>query len=420
MSSKSPDDDELDEGWDVESGWDDGDGPPSSDSSKPPSLPDSGSPTRMIGKNELFRRAGASPSGRMARVPPPPSGPSTKTTPPHLVAAQGTDQRATLPPPVPESEYVARMMGRAPASEHGFRVELNPRSSSPHRPTLATIPETDPLQFDQEERMAPPRLSSTDAPTARRQALSGEGSPSSVPREARRTSSPEIEMGTVDVQDLDPEVLRDTPTDAVPASAALADFDDLPVDEVLRRVSQVPDVPPQGRASGEPGAYDIRAGRDVAITVRADEAALPRDHDRRTLTGDELANPRSQVRIRFEAGDYSGALVIAEGMLEEHPDDAEAQRYAESCRDVLRQLYLTRLGDGGKAVRIVMAREELRWLTLDHRTGFLLSHIDGRMTIDELLDVSGMPPLDTIRAIFDLVQQGVVEVIDAPPPSSAG
>ena len=81
-------------------------------------------------------------------------------------------------------------------------------------------------------------------------------------------------------------------------------------------------------------------------------------------------------------------------------------------------MYVTRLGDGSKALRLAVSVEELRWLTLDHRTGFLLSRIDGETTVDELLDLSGMPSLDTIRALFELVQQGVLEVVDPPPPSS--
>ena len=40
---------------------------------------------------------------------------------------------------------------------------------------------------------------------------------------------------------------------------------------------------------------------------------------------------------------------------------------------------------------VMVAREQLRWLSIDHRAGFLLSHVDGVSSLEMILDVSGMP-----------------------------
>ena len=119
-------------------------------------------------------------------------------------------------------------------------------------------------------------------------------------------------------------------------------------------------------------------------------------------------DPFTELRERYALGDFSGALAIAEGLLEDQPGNADAQRYAESCRDVLRQMYSARLGPLDQVPVVAIPAEQLRWLTLDHRSGFLLSHVDGVSTLEEVLDVSGMNPLEAMRIIYDLLQQKVI------------
>jgi len=121
---------------------------------------------------------------------------------------------------------------------------------------------------------------------------------------------------------------------------------------------------------------------------------------------------RRQMLQRYEAGDYGGALVLAEAVLDEIPDDAVARRYAESCNEMLRQMYKARIGDGSQVLRIVMPSDELRSLNLDHRAGFLLSCIDGMSSIDDILDVSGMRELEALRILFELVQEHVIAPSD--------
>jgi hypothetical protein len=53
-------------------------------------------------------------------------------------------------------------------------------------------------------------------------------------------------------------------------------------------------------------------------------------------------------------------------------------------------------------------RQQQRGLSLDHRTGFLLSLMDGRLSIQDVMDVSNMSELDVLRVLYDLMSQGVV------------
>ena len=117
-----------------------------------------------------------------------------------------------------------------------------------------------------------------------------------------------------------------------------------------------------------------------------------------------------ELRDRYAVGDFTGALVIAESILEQDPSDIEAARYAQSCRDVLTQMYSARLGSLDQVVRVAIPPEEIRWLSLDHRAGFLLSLVDGCSTMEEILDICGMPRLDALRIMFMLHEQRVVAV----------
>jgi hypothetical protein len=112
-------------------------------------------------------------------------------------------------------------------------------------------------------------------------------------------------------------------------------------------------------------------------------------------------------------GDYSAALVLAEALVGEDPSNERAMSYVTSCRRLLAQEYQARLGSGQHRPRVAMSPGEIHALSLDHRAGFVLANIDGTSTLEEILDVSGMSALDTLRTLYDLVQQGVV-VLDPP------
>ncbi len=51
----------------------------------------------------------------------------------------------------------------------------------------------------------------------------------------------------------------------------------------------------------------------------------------------------TEMKDRYAMGDFTGALVVAEHARSER-GRLDAQRYAQSCRDVLTQMYTARLG----------------------------------------------------------------------------
>ncbi|MFO0659330.1 MAG: hypothetical protein U0165_05800 [Polyangiaceae bacterium] len=117
-----------------------------------------------------------------------------------------------------------------------------------------------------------------------------------------------------------------------------------------------------------------------------------------------------EMKARYAVGDFSGALTSAESLLALSPSHRDAQKHADSCREVLTQMYTARLGSLIHVPRVVMSPDKVRWLSLDHRSGFLLACIDGYSTVEEILDVCGMPVLDALRMMTELQDQKVIEV----------
>jgi hypothetical protein len=126
------------------------------------------------------------------------------------------------------------------------------------------------------------------------------------------------------------------------------------------------------------------------------------------ITERTIEDPISEMRERFSLGDYTGALEISELILADMPDNAQAAECGENCRTVLENMYAARLGPLDRIPMVIVPRAQMRWLSMDHRAGFVLSLIDGSSSVEMILDVSGMPKLDALRILHELVQQKIV------------
>ncbi|MBN2340522.1 MAG: hypothetical protein JXX29_15715 [Deltaproteobacteria bacterium] len=125
----------------------------------------------------------------------------------------------------------------------------------------------------------------------------------------------------------------------------------------------------------------------------------------------ELAPPslRVQVAEKYEMGDFSGALDVAEQILEGDPNNIDAAQYRKSCRDRLLKMYESRLGDMERVPRLLVSEHELMWRNLDASAGFVLSRIDGISSYDDIIDISGMPRFETCRILEQLLSDGLIE-----------
>jgi len=126
------------------------------------------------------------------------------------------------------------------------------------------------------------------------------------------------------------------------------------------------------------------------------------------ITERTIEDPASEMRERFSLGDYSGALEMAELILAGDPSNLEAAECGENCRSTLLQMYAAKIGSLDRIPTVLVPRTQMRWLSIDHRAGFILSLIDGTSTIEMVLDVAGMPRLDSLRILHELAQRRIV------------
>jgi hypothetical protein len=62
---------------------------------------------------------------------------------------------------------------------------------------------------------------------------------------------------------------------------------------------------------------------------------------------------------------------------------------------------------------LIATHEEILALPLDGRAGFVLSLIDGRCTVEMILDIAGLPEDEAIDILNSLRQLGVIELHDS-------
>lgn len=359
------------------------------------------------------------------------------------------EKRDTLLPPVPAGEYVDTMMQLGelddPSSMMARKPAPPPPPTKPRRDTARPGPPAPPklglvLAKESElllptEDAAPPLDVSEAAIVRAPPRLGAPPPPRPAPRPATNVSSAGLRAPPRPPAPAGLPVPRapsipppgQDPFDAFAALDALGSLDALdaldkpPSSRAPREIAASPSSAPPPRPPPRAPSSD-RVGRTTGTGLRLGKTSPPppnQEGDRVTPIAIEPAPSSSslsmrEMQARFDARNYTGALVLAESVLVSEPHNQEAQRLAESCREMLGQKYLSSLGGKASVPRVCMSPDEMRDLALDHRAGFLLSFIDGSMSIEEVLDVSSMPELDALRMMFDLRQQGAIE-IEQPP-----
>jgi hypothetical protein len=72
--------------------------------------------------------------------------------------------------------------------------------------------------------------------------------------------------------------------------------------------------------------------------------------------------------------------------------------------------YLDAVGGPNGIPRLAVSPAKLTSLALQPQAGFLISMIDGQSSVDDLIDISGLSRLETLRMLYHLLQQGVISV----------
>lgn len=123
-----------------------------------------------------------------------------------------------------------------------------------------------------------------------------------------------------------------------------------------------------------------------------------------------LADLHEQLKKQLDLHDFSGSLATAERILFGSPQDEAAMHAKELCTERLRAMYQAKLGDLQGVPQVVVRADEVPWLDLDQRSGFILSQVDGVSTYAEIVAISGLGMLETLRLLAELTSKKVIGV----------
>lgn len=160
-----------------------------------------------------------------------------------------------------------------------------------------------------------------------------------------------------------------------------------------------------------PPDYEVAATKavDGAIPLAAQLSAPKMPLDALLDESERRTQDKRRAMNELEAlGDFTGALDAAEAVLAESPNDDDVRAVRDRCRDTLMKMYTARVGSFDRVPMVIVPPEQLRWMSIDQKAAFVLHHVDGMSSLEMILDVSGMPHLDVLRILSDLVQQRVI------------
>ncbi|MEE8408584.1 MAG: hypothetical protein V3T05_03170 [Myxococcota bacterium] len=126
------------------------------------------------------------------------------------------------------------------------------------------------------------------------------------------------------------------------------------------------------------------------------------------FTVSELVRDEARLKLLLDLDDFTGALDVAERLLQADPEHILALEAQKLCHETLDQMCRSKIGDVDVVPSVLVSPEEIIWLDLDHRSGFLLAQVDGASSFDEIIELSGMDVHESLRIMAGLVQKGVI------------
>jgi hypothetical protein len=348
---------------------------------------------------------------------------------------------ATTPPPVDP------MLGREPTTRDPVSLELEPLDlglgeagrAQPSTPPEAPPPLGEPTRDDLLGPVSPRRITPIRGSRGSVPPFSTEPEPPAriptrdlpAPRPPARSGSPDVALAHAPTRDLaedapsDRDGLGDREANLASARGPIGGDDPVigvPTRELGLRPpanKRAPSVfPDEDATTTQSDARQIRreAAAKVGDAVDASSAEILAEIDD-GAPDDESKDDHVRRRISSlilratewnASGDLARAVTAADLALSEEPTSALAQKLVHRNRDAIMAVFQNYLGDLERQPQLAKPLHELVQTPIGSRAAFLLSRIDGMLSIDEILDVSGMPRLEAYRHLCQLFLRGIL------------
>ena len=175
-----------------------------------------------------------------------------------------------------------------------------------------------------------------------------------------------------------------------------------PIDGGLGAARTLPAGPAPTSVAAPPKPSETSLRANTPIHVNAPTMAA-------TFSSSELARALDRARQAHGMGDIElavnnaeTALLVADAM-----SSPEAQARMESSRTLLNAIFEARLGSLSQRM-VVLPPTSNKKVRVSPEQAFLLSRVDGGVTLDEAIDLSPLPRQKTLRLLVSMLRQGLI------------
>ena len=111
-----------------------------------------------------------------------------------------------------------------------------------------------------------------------------------------------------------------------------------------------------------------------------------------------------------ESEDLEGALELLRAAAAQDPDRIELEGFVDGVRSRLLKQYREEVGDVQGVPSVIADKAVIMNINLPAQAGFLLSLVDGKTTIREIVSISGMDAFDAFRILKCLLEAKIAAV----------
>ncbi len=302
--------------------------------------------------------------------------------------------------PLVEANWAQALAPARPAAPAPFNNPMPPPPLPPPvRPVRAAVAEAEPDGFDWTDELSGlPNPSSafevTEIPFREAQAESWDAIEDETTEDASDLRElPEV-FDFVDPLDVPVRVPEPEPAGLIPA---------------VRPVQFAPNATSAWDSQSNPGlqvnGMKPGVGDAMDLVAPAGNSVNPSEAD---AVREEVKTLLDGARDLLELDDHSGAMDLIQKAQQLAPNDPQVAAMLERSETTLQSMFESKLGLMTARPRVQIKEDEIIWLNLDHRAGFVLAQIDGTVSFEDLFEVCGMSRLDTARILAQLVEEGVI------------
>jgi hypothetical protein len=143
--------------------------------------------------------------------------------------------------------------------------------------------------------------------------------------------------------------------------------------------------------------------------LNADRRKSPRPPKKHKLAAAETAVLREAHQL-MRGGDLGAALDLLRSAAGPGFSSIQFEATVDLLRSRLYRIHRERIGDLGGTPALVSDAEALTQYNLPTNAGFLLSMIDGMITVEDLISVSGMDAFEALHTLCALLDVGILEI----------